>query len=165
MLTLMKKLVAHKGDATDVLLTQVLASEPATGDREIRELLNHILVSNRFWSALIRGVPFDVDREVQVDHAPQDLPAAFRELQDAEREWLDTASEADASRQIAHPLIPGSACSVAEAFTQVCMHTHGHRAQLMKLLRRHGVAPAPHDFILWLVAQGRRDKGGVSTAG
>jgi uncharacterized damage-inducible protein DinB len=152
MLTHIKNLVAHKGDVTDVLMKEVLASDSATADGEILALCNHILISNRFWSAAIRGVPFDLrlDREMQVERAPEAFPAALWEVQEEEVAWLETATEADCLRRIAHPLIPGGGCSVAEAFAQVCLHTHGHRAQLMKALRRHGVAPAPHDFIAWL---------------
>lgn len=150
MLPLIQKLVAHKGDATDVLIQEVLANEPASADGEIRALLNHILVANRFWSALIRGVHFDVESEVRVNHEMKDLRAAFQAVQDDEAAWLATASDADLARELVHPLVPGLSCSIAEGVTQVCLHTHGHRAQLMTMLRRHGVAPAPHDFIIWL---------------
>jgi hypothetical protein len=56
MLTLIRNLVAHKGDTTDVMVKEVLSSDPAIADREILALCDHILVSNRFWSAAIRGV-------------------------------------------------------------------------------------------------------------
>lgn len=155
MLTLTTRIVAHKGDATETLLREYLRSEDAVADREIRVLFNHILVANRFWSALIRGVAFDVEHEVQADRAPAELPAAFREVQADELAWLAAASEADLAREVTQPMIPGGTCSIAEAFAQVCLHTHGHRAQIMKMLRRHGIAPSAHDFILWLAAQGK----------
>jgi uncharacterized damage-inducible protein DinB len=50
-------------------------------------------------------------------------------------------------------LIPGGKCSVAQALMQVCMHSHGHRAQCAKLLRRHGGLPPMTDFISWLEAR------------
>ncbi|MGE3956924.1 MAG: 4a-hydroxytetrahydrobiopterin dehydratase [Vicinamibacterales bacterium] len=150
MLTLLRTLIAHKGDATDALLRQVLANAAATDDPEIRALLNHILVANRFWAALICGVPFDIKREVQADRAPAALPATFSAVLQQEGAWLEAASEAEVASQVAHPLIPGTSCSVAEAFMQVCLHTHGHRAQVMKMLRGHGITPEPHDFIVWL---------------
>ena len=49
-----------------------------------------------------------------------------------------------------HPLIPGGRCSVAQALMQVCLHSHGHRAQLAKLLRGHEIVPPQSDFIVWL---------------
>jgi uncharacterized damage-inducible protein DinB len=33
---------------------------------------------------------------------------------------------------------------------QVCLHSHGHRAQAAKMLRRLGGEPPATDFILWL---------------
>ena len=33
--------------------------------------------------------------------------------------------------------------SVAEALLQVCMHSHGHRAQVATRLRQHGAVPPP----------------------
>lgn len=157
MLTLLRTLIAHKGDATDALLRQVLANAAATDDPEIRALLNHILVANRFWAALIRGVPFDVQQELQRQRTPDELAAAFSEVQHEEMTWLESALDTNLGRQLSHPLIPVAACSVADAFMQVCLHTHGHRAQVMKMLRRHDVVPVPHDFILWLSEQARTD--------
>jgi hypothetical protein len=50
-------------------------------------------------------------------------------------------------------LIPGGRCTVAQAVMQVCMHSHGHRAQCAKLLRWHGGVPPMTDFILWLASR------------
>jgi uncharacterized damage-inducible protein DinB len=150
MLSFIKSLVAHNGDATELMLQEVLASAGAAADEEIQALCSHLLVSSRFWSAAIREVPFDLDRELRVVYAPRDHPGAFRQVHAEMTAWLDGAAESDCVRPLVHPLIPGGGCSVAEAFTQVCLHSHGHRAQLMKMLRRHGVEPAPHDFIVWL---------------
>ena len=35
------------------------------------------------------------------------------------------------------------------------LHKAGGIPQIMKMLRRHGIAPSAHDFILWLAAQGK----------
>ena len=40
---------------------------------------------------------------------------------------------------------------------QVCMHSHGRRAQCAKLLRRHGGVPPQSDFILWLTCLTREE--------
>src|SRR5262245_35163736 len=64
--------------------------------------------------------------------------------------WLSTAAEGDLVRVLESAFIPGGQCSVAQAFVQVCMHSHGHRAQRAKLLRRHGGAPPTTDFIVWV---------------
>ena len=51
------------------------------------------------------------------------------------------------------PLIPGTRCSVAQAYMQVCLHSHGPRAQAAKMLRRLGGTPPQTDFITWLAAR------------
>ena len=66
---------------------------------------------------------------------------------------MATVTETDITRLIRDPLIPGGQCSVAEALLQVCMHSHGHRAQVAKRLREHGGVPPPTDFINWLASR------------
>ena len=40
--------------------------------------------------------------------------------------------------------------SVVQAMMQVCLHSHGHRAQCAVRLRLLGGTPPNMDFILWL---------------
>ena len=68
----------------------------------------------------------------------------------AESAWLSDAQESELTRTLENAFIPGGRCSVAQAWMQVCLHSHGHRAQCAKLLRRHGAVPPPIDFIAWL---------------
>ena len=74
----------------------------------------------------------------------------YGRTQEQESAWLAAATEADLSRVLQSPLIPGGSCSVSHALMQVCLHAHGHRAQCAKLLRRHGGVPPNTDFIVWL---------------
>jgi uncharacterized damage-inducible protein DinB len=48
------------------------------------------------------------------------------------------------------PFIPGRSFSVAQALTQVCFHSHGHRAQCSMRLRLLGGTPPAMDFLHWL---------------
>ncbi|MEP7118173.1 MAG: hypothetical protein ABI880_11365, partial [Acidobacteriota bacterium] len=77
----------------------------------------------------------------------------FKGLQAEESAWLATATDADLAGMLDDPLIPGGRCSVAQALMQVCLHSHGHRAQCAKLLRRHGGAPPATEFIAWLASR------------
>jgi uncharacterized damage-inducible protein DinB len=74
----------------------------------------------------------------------------FARTQSGEAAWLNRATEADLERPLQNALIPGGRCSIAQAFMQVCLHSHGHRAQAAMLLRRHGGALPATDFIAWL---------------
>jgi uncharacterized damage-inducible protein DinB len=151
MLAMLRDLVAHKWYANASLLSSVQQSPVAAADPDVCELLHHVLVANRFWALSVLGLQFNGEEEVRSSRAFAALVDGFRRTRELESSWLERASEADLTRTIGGPLVPGGRCTVAQAMMQVCMHSHGHRAQCAKLLRRHGVAPPTTDFILWLV--------------
>ena len=49
MLATLRDLVAHKGHANAALLNAVRRTDAAAADRELWDLLHHILLANRFW--------------------------------------------------------------------------------------------------------------------
>lgn len=155
MLEMLRDLVAHKGYANASFLSSILRSKEAAQDLEVCELLHHVLISNRFWTSSILGLPFNVEDEVRSSRTLAELVDGFRRTQELETSWLERATEADLQGTIEDARIPGGRRTVAEAVMQVCLHSHGHRAQCAKLLRRHGVTPPSSDFILWV---GNRDK-------
>jgi uncharacterized damage-inducible protein DinB len=150
MLDLLRDLVSHKGYANAAMLGAMAASEPAIADRDVSALLHHVLLANRFWLLTILGLPFDVAEEARTSDSFAELVARYARLQEQESAWLASATPADLDRVLQDPQIPGGQCSVAQALTQVCMHSHGHRAQCAKLLRRHGAVAPVTDFIWWL---------------
>jgi uncharacterized damage-inducible protein DinB len=160
MLRLLRDLVAHKGHANAALLGAVQGSASAAADVELLELLHHVLIANRFWICAVRRVPFIAAREASTPRAIASLLDAFRATQDEERTWISAATEEDCAATLTDPLIPGGECHVGEALVQVCMHSHAHRAQVAKILRRHGVVPPQTDFILWLTER-RQPKWGA----
>ena len=148
---MLRDLVLHKGWANATLLTAVAQSPAASADVDITELLHHVLVANRFWAASIAGEPFVVNEELQSSRALPSLVDGFRAVQMREDAWLAHAADADLATPVVGPLVPGGKCTVAQAITQVCLHSLGHRAQCAKLLRRHAVALPTTDYILWVV--------------
>jgi uncharacterized damage-inducible protein DinB len=146
----LRDLVAHKGYANAAILGVVGENGAAADDRELIALLHHVLLSNRFWILAILGLPFAADDESRLSHSFDELVQRFSSTQEQESRWLAAATEADLTRVLRGPLIPGGKCSVAEALLQVCMHSHGHRAQIAKRLRQHGAVPPTTDFINWL---------------
>ena len=147
---MLRDLVAHKGQANALLLGAVRGNESAASDPDIIDLLQHILVANRFWVCAVRRVPFLPERETATPPSCDALVEMYRKTQEEETAWLSTATEADCVAILEHPLIPGGRCSVAQAFMQVCLHSQGHRAQLARLLRQRDIMPPQADFILWL---------------
>jgi uncharacterized damage-inducible protein DinB len=153
MLETLRDLVGHTGYANAALLTAVRQNETAAGDAALSELLHHILVANRFWLLSILGSPFTVEEASRPSESLDVLVQRYAATHEQQSSWLSTATERDLARVVESPLIPGGRCSVAEAFIQVCLHSHGHRAQCAMLLRRHGAIPPPTDFILWLASR------------
>jgi uncharacterized damage-inducible protein DinB len=153
MLQMLRDLVAHKGHANAAMLNAVRQNGAAVSDPEVWELLHHVLLANRFWVLTIAGLPFVLDDEARPASSFDALVQRYGSTQAQESAWLASATAADVARMIEHPLIPNGRCSVAQAFTQVCLHSHGHRAQCAKLLRRHGGVPPPTDFIAWLAGR------------
>jgi uncharacterized damage-inducible protein DinB len=153
MLELLRDLVAHKGYANAAVLGAIGQNDAAASDPTLCELLHHILIANRFWLLTILGLPFVFEDESRPSSSFDALIQRYFNTQEQESTWLETATDADLARVLKSPLIPGGKCSVSQAFMQVCMHSHGHRAQCAKLLRRHGGVPPVTDFILWLASR------------
>lgn len=153
MLELVRDLVAHKGHANAAFLSAIRPNAAAAADPELWALLHHVLLANRFWLLSVLGEPFVLEDESRPAPSFDALVQRYVRTQATETAWLAAAAAGDLARILRGRDIPNGACSVGEAFVQVCMHSHGHRAQGAKLLRRHGGVPPPADFILWL---GRR---------
>jgi uncharacterized damage-inducible protein DinB len=153
MLEMMRDLIAHKGHANAAMLTAIRQHDAAASDPVVRELLHHILLANRFWLLSVLGRPFVLDDESRAPDSFDALIQAYCNTHEQEAAWLETATDADLARLLENSLIPGTMCSVSQALMQVCMHSHGHRAQCAKLLRQHGGVPPMTDFILWLTSR------------
>ncbi len=134
---LVADLVAHKNHANAATLASIGDNAAAAADPELLDLLHHVLLANRFWLLAVRGVPFVYEEEARRSPSFEDLVARYARLQAEESTWLAAASDADLTRMVESPQIPGGRCSVVQAWLQVCLHSHGHRAQLAKLLRAH----------------------------
>lgn len=150
MLAMLRNLIEHKGHANAALLKAIRQHEPASKDEELRKLLHHVLLANRFWFTLSIGREFALEKEAQVPASLETIATQYRETHEQESAWISAIKEADLERRLETPFIPGSSFSVAEGMMQVCMHSHGHRAQCATRLRLLGGTPPATDFILWL---------------
>lgn len=150
MVEMLRDLIHHKWHANAAYLKAIRQHGTAAQDEDLRKLLHHILLANRFWLMLSLGRAFALEKESK---APESLDVVIADYQKTcaqEQEWLSQIQEADLARRLETPYIPGSSFSVAEAMMQVCMHSHGHRSQCATMLRRLGGTPPATDFILWL---------------
>jgi uncharacterized damage-inducible protein DinB len=160
MLKLLRDLTVHKGHANRIILEAIREHEAARQDPEILALLHHILVANRFWFLMWVGQPFVAEKELQPPDSLEALIRDYAALQSMEESWLAGLAEDDLQRVIETPHIPGGRCSVAEGVMQVCLHSHGHRAQISKMFRARGGTPPMTDFILWLARRPVPDAAG-----
>jgi uncharacterized damage-inducible protein DinB len=150
LLTMLQDLVQHKNYANATLLNAISAHEQAAADAELRRLLHHVILANRFWLCLFLDHSFDVNAESRLPSSLQEITTLYRQTHDQEIEWLTGIHESDLDRTLATPFVPDRTFSLAQAMMQVCMHSHGHRAQCATRLRTLGGDPPPMDFILWL---------------
>ena len=144
------ELVRHKWYANAAYLGAVCQNEAARQDEELRKLFLHILVSNRFWLHLTLGREFDRERETRLPDAIEPLIDSYKETEALEMEWLSRCDESELARPLVWPRLPGKTFTVSQAFLQICLHSHGHRAQSSNRLRSLGGTPPPTDFILWV---------------
>jgi uncharacterized damage-inducible protein DinB len=162
MLAMLRDLVSHNGYANAALLGAIRQTPSAIADAELLELLHHILIANRFWLLSVLELPFVFEQESRPSSSYDELVQRYQATHERQSAWLSTAADDDLARRLEGALIPGGQCSSAQAFVQVCMHSHGHRAQCAKLLRRDGGTPPTTDFILWLVHRPQPDWGALS---
>ncbi len=149
---MIQDLVRHKWHANAALMHAIRQHDAAARDEELRKLLCHILIANRYWLYLILQKEFVREEEARIPDGLDGVIAKYQATETEELGWLARCCEADLDR-ILHPespLLGGQDFSVAQAVMQVCMHSVGHRAQCASRLRALGGTPTNTDFILWL---------------
>jgi len=151
MLDMLQDLVRHKWHANAGMLRAVGQHDVARQDEEIRKLLHHILQANRYWLLLALQKEFVTADEMRISGTLDDLIGRFRETSFVELDWILQLPESDLVRQLRAHSLPDRSFSVADAVLQVCLHSHGHRAQCAARLRALGGTPPMMDYIAWVV--------------
>jgi uncharacterized damage-inducible protein DinB len=149
-LQLLTELVEHKIYANTSLFGVIREHPVAAQDVELRTLLHHIIVSNRFWLFLLLDRPFVRSQETARPDSLNVVDALYAETHALEREWLARVDENELASMVAWPRRPEVRFTVAQVMSQVCLHSQGHRAQCATRLRSLGGAPPTLDFIHWL---------------
>jgi uncharacterized damage-inducible protein DinB len=150
MLAMIDDLVRHKWYADASLLRAIEGHDMAAQDQQLQTLLHHIILANRFWLMQFLQKPFAHEEEARVPETLSQIVALYRKTHAEELAWLSRLSETDLERILQTPFHGGQAFTVAQAVMQVCMHSHGHRAQCATRLRLLGGVPPALDFVLWL---------------
>ena len=145
MLALFQDLIRHKAFADAAYLKAIRNHKPAAADPGLRIRLHHIIISNRYWLFANLGRDFDLEAERTVPASLDELILRFKEAHALELDWIAGAAESDLNRAAG-----STPFTVAQALTQVCLHSQGHRAQCAEALRALGGTPPPTDFIVWV---------------
>lgn len=150
MLHLIDQLIRHKWWANFNLLRSIEDHQPAAENDELRKLLHHILIANRYWLLLSLNQPFIEEEERRIPESHAALMDRFAETERQELNWLANVTSEDLERRIQPRALPGVTISVGQAAIQAVLHSQGHRSQCAGSLRALGGTPAPMDFVLWL---------------
>lgn len=153
MMTMIDQLIRHKWWANSNLLRAIERHQPAAEDEELRKLLHHILVANRYWLLLILGQPFHDEEEKRAPETFQEILDRFNQTERVELDWLSRLTAPDLDRLLQPRALPGVQISVAQAVVQASLHSQGHRSQCATRLRSLGGTPTPMDFVLWIKGQ------------
>ena len=151
MLSIIEELMRHKWWANTSLLRAIEQHPAAAEDEELRKMLHHILVANRFWLLTILGLPFDREPELQIPANLAEIIDRFNETERLESEWLAGAGESELERTLeTRSSRLGIDVSVRQAILQICLHTQGHRPQCATRFRALGGTPPGTDYVLWV---------------
>src|SRR5688572_25194741 len=100
LLPVIRDLIEHKNYANAMLLSAICANEQASADAELRSLLHHIILANRFWLSLFLDETFDVSVESLCPHSLKDTAALYRQTHDREFEWISRISDSEFERTL-----------------------------------------------------------------
>jgi len=104
-------LIKHKGYTDASLLRAIRQNDRAAQDDDLRRLLYHVILANRFWLMQNLGRPFAVEEESRVPESLEAVATRYRETYFEELEWISQLAESDLGKKLESPFIPGGALS------------------------------------------------------
>ena len=150
MSAIFRDLYGHQAHADAAMITAIRRDPTASQDDELRKLLHHSLVAHRYWIHVCQGLAFSAETEDVVPATLDEVVQAFRAVHELEFKWLDQLQTEDLERVVESLYFPDRRITLAEALTQVCLHSQGHRAQCALRLRKLGGEPPSTDYIFWV---------------
>jgi uncharacterized damage-inducible protein DinB len=150
MIPALRSLFEHQAWADSVMFSAVRNHPAAAADEELRRTLHHIVVTQRAFLALFLKRPFDVAKELKTPDSLEALEAIYHETHADELAFVRQIEDGDLARTFELVWIPGARPTLAEALTQVVMHSQHHRGQCASRLRTLGGKPPMVDYIIWI---------------
>ncbi|MFN0172433.1 MAG: DinB family protein [Bryobacteraceae bacterium] len=123
----------------------------ALADKGLRQRLHHLVEVQYIFLRVARGEKFE-RLTLTPSAEPQQLREQAQQNHQAYADFLSGEIEARLGEIVTLPWFqnPPIQITVAEALTQVVMHSQGHRAQNAVRLRELGGKAPMTDFIVWL---------------
>jgi hypothetical protein len=103
---IVRDLIEHKNYGNAMLVNAITAHEQASADKELRNLLHHIILANQFWLSLFLDESFDVNGDSHPPRSLEDVAALYRQTHDRELEWMSRINDSDFERTPVTPFIP-----------------------------------------------------------
>ena len=135
MIELIQYLFAHMAWADNTLLKAVASQEGAYGDEELRKLLHHILIVQRYFLSLFRQSAFDPERERQIPDTIEEMMRRFEEAHADGAAYTAALTETELSRSLNFPPMPTFHPAIRDALVQVATHSG---------------SPPAIDYIIWV---------------
>ena len=136
--------------ADSALLAAIRAHNTALDDEEIRKLLHHIVLVERFFLALFQSRQFNVEHEMQPPASLGEMERLFKEAHQDAIDYVARLQESDLPRQIDMPGMQDFRPALRDLLMQVVMHSQHHRAQCAMRLRALGGSPSTTGYIIWV---------------
>src|ERR1700736_1114202 len=98
MIAMIHDLVRHKWHANASLMSAIRQHDVAARDEELRKLLHHILVANRYWLSLTLHREFVREEEARVPDGLGVVIDRYKATEAEELAWLAQCQEQDLDR-------------------------------------------------------------------
>jgi uncharacterized damage-inducible protein DinB len=149
MIELLRELFHYQAWADSQIVAAVKSHPGAAGDEQLRTLLHHIVVVQRFFIGQCAGETFDVRRESRIPETIEEMEGLFDEAHGMENEVLATLDDGALAVLLDRPPLEKLRPTIRTALTQAVLHCQHHRAQVATRLRALGGSPPTVDYILW----------------
>jgi uncharacterized damage-inducible protein DinB len=140
----------HLQWADTALLSGVGQRAGAYDDEELRRLLHHILVVQRFFLSRFLDIAFDYEGEKQIPESLDRFTAILEQTHRDEIAFVNGLDEGDLARTVDVPHWPEFRPCLRDLLMQVAMHSEHHRAQCATRLRALGGEPAITDYLMFV---------------
>ncbi len=153
-LGMLQDLFRHEAWADKQLWSALQACTAAHDDGEIRKRLHHAHAVQRAFLQVFNGETPNHKILARKFESLDALHASTHRYHEGIEDFVTQLSEEQIQSPITIPWFPDTPMPLAEALTQVVMHSQHHRGQNAARLRALGSAPPMMDFIVW-ISKGR----------